>query len=43
MRGRHKKTWIETIRNDLKALNFTDKIALDRTEWKYKIHAADPT
>lgn len=32
----------ETIRNDFKALNLTDKVVLDQTEWKRKIHIADP-
>lgn len=31
----------ETIRNDLRALNLTDKIALDLTEWKFSIHVAE--
>lgn len=40
-RKRPKKTWIETIRNDLKALNLTGKIALNRAEWlQRKVHAS---
>lgn len=38
----YQRTWIEGSRNELKALNFTYKIALNRTEWNRKIHVADP-
>lgn len=30
------------MRNDLKAFNLTDKIALDRIDWKHKIHIDGP-
>lgn len=33
-RGRPRKTWLETIGNDLKAFNLMNKIPLNRTEWK---------
>lgn len=41
MGGSPKKTWIEAVRNYLKSLNLNDKIALDRNEWKHKIHVGD--
>lgn len=31
----------EIVQNNLKVLNLTDMIALDRTEWKRKIHVAN--
>lgn len=31
------KSWIETVRNDVKALIITDKIVLGRTEWNRKV------
>lgn len=37
-RGRSYNTCIETVRNDLKALNQTNKIATGQTKWKSKIH-----
>lgn len=40
---RPKKTWIEIVRNDLKTLNLTDKITLEQTEQKRKIHIASST
>lgn len=33
-----RKTWVETIWNFLKAINLTNKIFLNWTEWNYKIH-----
>lgn len=41
-RGRLKKTQIKAVRNDLKAVNLIDKIALNQTEQKRKIHVAEP-
>lgn len=40
---RPKKTWIEIVRNDIKTLNLTDKITLEQTEQKRKIHIASST
>lgn len=40
--GRLEKTWIKSVRNDYKTLNLTDKITLDWTEWKRKIHVGGP-
>lgn len=40
-RGKPKKTWIEKVKKELKVPNLTDKIALDRTEWKYILHVPD--
>lgn len=39
-RRRPKRTWIETVRYDLKTPNITDNIASNLTEWKHKIHIA---
>lgn len=42
LRGwRPKKTWMKTVRNDLRTLNLTDKIALHLTEWKFSLHVAE--
>lgn len=30
-RGRRRKIWLGTVRNDLKAFNLTDKTALNQT------------
>lgn len=35
-----KKTWIKTVRHEMKALTLADKIALYQIERKYKIHVA---
>lgn len=40
--GRPKKTWLETIRNDLKIFNLVEEIILSRAEWREMIHLADP-
>lgn len=34
-KGRLKKPWVETVRNDFKALNLTGKIAPDRTDVRF--------
>ena len=40
--GRPKKTWIEVIRQDIKAKDFSEEILLNRNELKKLIHP-DPT
>ena len=42
-RGRPKKTWKETIKNDLKYLQLNKEMCNDRTRWRQMIHIADPT
>lgn len=41
-RGRFKKTWIGIVRNDLKVIKLTDKIALCRIEKKCQIKCGRP-
>ncbi|TQD78141.1 hypothetical protein C1H46_036310 [Malus baccata] len=42
-RGRPRKTLEETLRKDLEYLNLTENMTQDRTQWRSKIHIADPT
>ncbi|KAH0461139.1 hypothetical protein IEQ34_008714 [Dendrobium chrysotoxum] len=42
-RGRPKKTWLENIRNDLSLLDLNENLTLNRTQWRKRIHVADPT
>jgi hypothetical protein len=42
-RGRPKKCWKETIKRDLKYLDLTPQMTQHRSEWRQKIHVADPT
>lgn len=37
--GKTNKTWLEVVKNNVKALNLTDKIAIDPTGWRSNIHA----
>lgn len=37
------KNWIEKIRNDIKAVNFTDKIVLDQTNGNGRFMYSDPS
>jgi hypothetical protein len=41
-RGRPKKTWMEVINSDLKKLHLSKDLAQNRTEWRNRIHVADP-
>ena len=41
-RERPKLTWIEIIKKDLVWCGLTDIMALDRVEWRNRIHVADP-
>ena len=40
-RERPKLTWIEIIKKDLVWCSLTDIMALDRVEWRNRIHVAD--
>ncbi|KAM1033960.1 hypothetical protein ACFX2A_038273 [Malus domestica] len=42
-RGRPRKTLEETLRKDLEYLDLTADMTQDRTQWRSKIHIADPT
>lgn len=35
-RERPEKIWIETIKNDFRALYLTDKVFLGRTKWNFR-------
>lgn len=37
------KNWMEKIRNDIKAVNFTDKIVLDQTNGNGRFMYSDPS
>jgi len=39
--GRPKKTWMEMIRQDIKAKGLNEGILLDRNEWRKLIHVPD--
>lgn len=41
-RSRPKRTWIEAIKKDLAFASVREEMALNRSEWKKKIHTADP-
>ena len=42
-RGRPKKTWLRCIKNDLSILDLNENLTHNRTQWRRKIHIADPT
>ena len=42
-RGRPRGRWMDGVRRDMQALWITPEDALDRTFWKSRIQAADPT
>ena len=42
-RGRARGRWMDGARRDMQALRITPENAQDRTFWKSKIRAADPT
>ncbi|KAM1129870.1 hypothetical protein ACFX19_045301 [Malus domestica] len=42
-RGRPRKTLEQTLRKDLEYLDLTEDMTQDRTQWRSKIHIADPT
>ena len=39
---RLKKIWIEVIRQNIEAKDFSESILLDRNEWRKLIHVPDP-
>jgi Reverse transcriptase (RNA-dependent DNA polymerase). len=41
-RGRPKLTWGEVVRQDMSACGLIEDIAFDRSEWRNRIHVADP-
>ena len=41
-RGRPKLTWGEVVRQDMSVCGLTEDIAFDRSEWRNRIHVADP-
>ena len=42
-RGRPRRRWKDYIKEDMAAVNVVEGDALDRREWRRKIHAGDPT
>ena len=42
-RGRPRGRWMECVRRDMQALRITPEDAQDKTFWKSRIRAADPT
>ena len=42
-RGRSRGRWMDCVRRDMQALRITPEDALDRTFWKSRIRATDPT
>ena len=42
-RGRPRGRWMDSVRRDMQALRITPEDAQDRTLWKSRIRAADPT
>ena len=41
-RGRPRRRWTDTIREDLRRHNLTGEDAADRNKWRARIRAADP-
>ena len=41
-RGRPKLTWWDIIRKDMISCGLSEEIALNRAEWKNRIHVANP-
>ena len=41
-RGRHKLTWDELVKRDLKDWNISKEIALDMSAWKLAINVPEP-
>ncbi|KAI0524286.1 hypothetical protein KFK09_003652 [Dendrobium nobile] len=42
-RGRSKKTWLDNIRNDISLLDLNENLTFNMTQWRKRIHVADPT
>ena len=41
-RNRPKRIWMEVVKIDLKKCNLSEDLAQARSEWRNKIHVADP-
>jgi len=41
-RGRPKLTWVEVVNKDMRIMNVTEHMVLNRAEWRNMIHVADP-
>ncbi|KAI0502334.1 hypothetical protein KFK09_017282 [Dendrobium nobile] len=41
-RGISKKIWLESIRNDLSLLDVNENLTLNWTQWRKRIHVAEP-
>ena len=42
-RGRPKLYWMDCVREDLRVAGMMEKDALDRPNWRWRIHTGDPT
>ena len=42
-RGRPKRRWMDCVREDLRVAGVLEKDALDRPNWRRRIHTSDPT
>ena len=41
-RGRPKMRWLDVIKNDMNILHLSANLAMDRAQWRDRIHVADP-
>jgi len=41
-RGRHKLTWDESVKRDLKDWNISKEVVLDRSAWRLDISVPEP-
>ena len=41
-RSRHKLTWNESVKRDIKDWNISKEIVLDRSAWRLAINVAEP-
>ena len=41
-RDRLKRTWMEVVKIDMKKCNLSENLAQDTSEWRNKIHVAEP-
>ena len=41
-RAKPKRMWMEIVKIDLKKYNLSEDLARDRSEWRNRIHVADP-
>ena len=42
-RGRPKRRWMDCVREDLRVAGVMEKDALERPNWRRRIHIGDPT